>query len=1185
MRPKRIAILIAAPVYASKYWHPLPYVRGDIEGPNGLKHVLTHELGEGLGFDEVICPPPESSNSTLKDLIWNTCVGRGDLSDTLFFVYFSGHGALHHVFARGSLVVHNTTGDDPDSTGIPFTWLIDLIEKSCGSLIVVIDACFAGNLVDVRKAATLLSALHPQAIFAGCAPGTESFAAPSGDQSLFTAHFIAGLRGAGNSAQDGHVTTTSMRDFLAGVFQEQLQQPLCIVPEEPIILSVPGRPIAAVTNSPSVDMATSLQRFIRKVGTELSGQTVFKEKGHFIRPKAALYRIEVRTLGTPGKEAFFCAPFLEGSGPETPSAVSGDTEWHEPPTDALDHLLSWAAGSDELAIVQGDTGTGKTTLLRRFWLEQAELWSTNHGSPLPILVDLRLLADVRLHGRSTRVGVAPFAESFRKFRAVVMDFLQNELGLHLFWEDLRGITSTQPLIFILDGLDEMSQDGRAASVLVHLKLIGELLATQARVILSCRTHYLRSDQEFFSLLAAAGLPWPRVRHLDMARFDSHQIEEFVEVRLSPQKQALWRRLKDTGTLGLAELSSRPFLLSTLVEVLNETSATARAIPAPRLFERYLKGWLTRDRWRFEQFLEDFHSVIQRDLSAMRGGELTPDADPNTDLTAWSEELLTRFIGALALDLKLLGRRALLADEIADFLKTKLPSLPEVFLSFLEYAIRTCSFLARDGDGKYSFLHPSLESYFAAAALHQELLRSVYPWDASASRGRPQIKAIPHSLGLRPLHSFREVGEFLVQLMKPAQSPLLLEYVRDSEGRIRKNPNTLKYLAGNCLGLLARLDGNRIAGDFQGLVLSGADLENINLSGANFERAIFEDARFGGAVFLATRVEGTQFLRCDFEKAKLEGVRINGNAVVLNCSGTSTASGRSDEFRNAETLSSKGVRRPDPPRLDGLTKMRLLPGGRFVMAAGSARSKFADPWEGPEHEIVVSPFALDIHPVTNRQFAKFVLANPEWSKLAVIDRLKNTYYLKLWNDNEPPDTELDHPVTYVSWFAASAYAEWAGKRLPTEAEWEFALRDGRHEEGLIYPWGHDLADLPPDYVALTRARRTVVSNMIPPSRNYKLYSMSGNVNEWVADWYGDDYFQSLAEQAQKGSPAEDPSGPAFGTQRVYRGGSFLAGIDVHGHEMTCFYRPFLIPQNTNQDMGFRCAMGARECRAAQLVETA
>ena len=128
-------------------------------------------------------------------------------------------------------------------------------------------------------------------------------------------------------------------------------------------------------------------------------------------------------------------------------------------------------------------------------------------------------------------------------------------------------------------------------------------------------------------------------------------------------------------------------------------------------------------------------------------------------------------------------------------------------------------------------------------------------------------------------------------------------------------------------------------------------------------------------------------------------------------------------------------------------MVLIPAGSFEMG-----SEDAEAWAHaqPVHTVHLDAFYMDTHEVTNAEFKIFVDANPQWQKDNIEDRFHNGDYLALWSGTDYPAGEGEHPVVFVSWYAAMAYAEWAGKRLPTEAEWEYAARGGL--AGKEYPWG-------------------------------------------------------------------------------------------------------------------------------------
>ena len=120
------------------------------------------------------------------------------------------------------------------------------------------------------------------------------------------------------------------------------------------------------------------------------------------------------------------------------------------------------------------------------------------------------------------------------------------------------------------------------------------------------------------------------------------------------------------------------------------------------------------------------------------------------------------------------------------------------------------------------------------------------------------------------------------------------------------------------------------------------------------------------------------------------------------------------------------------------EMVLIPAGKFRMGSNASDTY---PDERPVDTVYVDAFYMDKYEVTNAQYRKFLLANPRWQKRRIEARFHNGNYLKYWIGNNYPSGEGNHPVMYVSWYAAMAYAEWAGKRLPTETEWERAARGG------------------------------------------------------------------------------------------------------------------------------------------------
>jgi len=281
----------------------------------------------------------------------------------------------------------------------------------------------------------------------------------------------------------------------------------------------------------------------------------------------------------------------------------------------------------------------------------------------------------------------------------------------------------------------------------------------------------------------------------------------------------------------------------------------------------------------------------------------------------------------------------------------------------------------------------------------------------------------------------------------------------------------------------------------------------------------------------------------------------------------------------------------------ITGMVRLDGGIFRMGT-EADAGFPADGEGPVREVAVDPFYIDIHPVTNRKFREFVESTRykteaekfRWSFVFEGDIPRKDYARLVkdtvrgaewwcqvaganWKHPEGPDSGIkarwDHPVVHVSWNDALAYATWAGKRLPTEAEWEYAARGGLDQK--IYPWGDELTPGGkhlcniwqgsfPDYnTAEDGYISTSPINAYPPN-GYGLDGMTGNAWEWCADWFHPDFHRTAGRT--------NPTGPAAGTARVMKGGSYLC------HRSYCnryrvAARSSNTPDSTTTNITFRC----------------
>jgi iron(II)-dependent oxidoreductase len=210
------------------------------------------------------------------------------------------------------------------------------------------------------------------------------------------------------------------------------------------------------------------------------------------------------------------------------------------------------------------------------------------------------------------------------------------------------------------------------------------------------------------------------------------------------------------------------------------------------------------------------------------------------------------------------------------------------------------------------------------------------------------------------------------------------------------------------------------------------------------------------------------------------------------------------------------------------EMSIIPAGEFKMG-----SEYGNIDEKPVHTVYLAEFYMDIYPVTNAQYRQFIEAT-------------GTSDPRYWNNEN--FNQSNQPVVGVTWYDAMAYAEWSGKRLPTEAEWEKAVRGGL--VGKKYPWGNEKPDD-------KRANFNENVGKTTPVGNYPANSYGGNVWEWCADWYDGNYYSR--------SPDRNPKGPDTGDYRVLRGGSWYDDVDNLRVAARVRYGLTL----TDDDVGFRC----------------
>jgi formylglycine-generating enzyme len=225
------------------------------------------------------------------------------------------------------------------------------------------------------------------------------------------------------------------------------------------------------------------------------------------------------------------------------------------------------------------------------------------------------------------------------------------------------------------------------------------------------------------------------------------------------------------------------------------------------------------------------------------------------------------------------------------------------------------------------------------------------------------------------------------------------------------------------------------------------------------------------------------------------------------------------------------------------EMVEIPEGPFIMG-----SKDGDPDEAPEHQVFLSTYSIDKKEVTQGEYDRFVRMTK-----------RGKPFVPVFEDDQSKILKPELPAMGMSWGDADAYCKWAGKRLPTEAEWEKA---GRGEGRRRYPWGDDFGS----GHANVDGDEDGFQYLSPPGSfesgrsAYGLYDMTGNVAEWVADTYGEHYYQK--------TPYRDPKGPEDGQHKIIRGGSWRE--TQHNARLSKRFQAKM--WRTDSTIGIRCAKG-------------
>jgi formylglycine-generating enzyme required for sulfatase activity len=261
------------------------------------------------------------------------------------------------------------------------------------------------------------------------------------------------------------------------------------------------------------------------------------------------------------------------------------------------------------------------------------------------------------------------------------------------------------------------------------------------------------------------------------------------------------------------------------------------------------------------------------------------------------------------------------------------------------------------------------------------------------------------------------------------------------------------------------------------------------------------------------------------------------------------------------LACSGINQPNPPEnVKDDMEMVYIPAGEFIMGTSDEQKErliedrlweIWNDYEQPQHTVYLDAFWIDKTEVTNEQYALCVADDACQEPYSVESNARTSYY------GNPEFS--NYPVIYVDWYGAQAYCSWAGRRLPTEAEWEKAAR-GTDER--TYPWGEGIDNTRANYGGTgCKTCDTVAVGSYPDGASpYGVLDLAGNVAEWVADVYDITYYNN--------SPSENPTGPSYEGDRGRRGGSW-AGIE---NSLRAAARNGIRPDYVKfPSQGFRCAV--------------
>lgn len=447
--------------------------------------------------------------------------------------------------------------------------------------------------------------------------------------------------------------------------------------------------------------------------------------------------------------------------------------------------------------ILGDYGTGKSS----FCLQLAYKLAKNYlkdpiSNRIPVFISLRDYA--------TAVNA----------QQLVTDLLLNQYGIHLpNYVVFQKVLESGKLVLILDGFDEMATKVDKRITLRNFEELSKLVVPNSKTILTCRTHYFKSHTHALELLSTSEqtelmksiLRRPNFEIIELLDFDESQIIMLLK-RHTKNWSEYWRHIQ--RTYNLEDLAKRPILLDMIIKTLPQLIAAGREVDAALLYDEYTKFWIER---------EDWHSVMTKQGKAIFMEELA-------SLMYLNEGKEWINYCELPRPIKEHFRHEILTSEDLDY---------------YDHDTRACSFLNRDREGNYKFIHRSFMEFFVAKRLVKQV-----------EEGR--------SIGIREKMLPPVISGFIEKLLNRRDK--LWQMIESTKGRAFQQT---KYIGGNAATILNKIGESFAKKDLSNTVLQNADLSGANLEKANFSEAdlqavAFDYAHLNGVNFKGANLKGTTF---------------------------------------------------------------------------------------------------------------------------------------------------------------------------------------------------------------------------------------------------------------------------------------------------------------------------------------